>query len=99
LLWTSLNGWPPRGGAGLDPALWLPLPRLLSAGKPVGVDDLAAETGRPEEQLRQALAAVPDTEHAEDGRIVGLGLTLRPTPPTTSLSMAGGCTPGARWTP
>jgi alkylmercury lyase len=68
----------PRG-AGLDPALWLPLLKLLSEGKPVGVDDLAAETGRPEEQLRQALAAVPDTEYDEDGRIVGLGLTLRPT--------------------
>ena len=65
--------------SGLETWLWLPLLRLLASGAPVEVADLAAATGRPAEEVRQALAAVPDTEYDEDGRIVGLGLTLRPT--------------------
>lgn len=66
-------------GAGLQPALWLPLMKLLAEGEPVAIAELAAATGRPTEDVRQALAAVPDTEYDEDGRIVGQGLTLRVT--------------------
>jgi len=66
-------------GAGLQPALWLPLMKLLAEGEPVDVAELAAATGRPAENVRQELAAVPDTEYDEDGRIVGQGLTLRAT--------------------
>ncbi len=65
--------------AGLQPALWLPLMKLLAEGEPVAIAELAAATGRPTEDVRQALAAVPDTEYDEDGRIVGQGLTLRAT--------------------
>lgn len=66
--------------AGLEAWLWLPLIRLLAQGDPVKVTDLATTAGRPIQDVRTALAAVPDTEYDEDGRIIGQGLTLRPTP-------------------
>jgi alkylmercury lyase len=65
--------------SGLDPALLVPLLRLLAAGEPVAVTDLASEAGRSEEAIRMALAATPETEYDDEGRIVGQGLTLRPT--------------------
>lgn len=64
---------------GLDPALLVPLLKLLATGEPVAIDELAAATGRTAEAVRGGLAAVPDTEYDADGRIVGQGLTLRPT--------------------
>lgn len=64
---------------GLDPVLLVPLLRLLAAGEPVGLGDLALESGRTVDQIRQALAATPETEYDDQGRIIGLGLTLRPT--------------------
>lgn len=64
---------------GLDPALLVPLLKLLANGEPVAVDELAAATGRTVEEIRKGLAAVPDTEYDADGRIVGQGLTLRAT--------------------
>ena len=63
----------------MEPALWLPLMKLLAEGNPVEIDDLAAVTGRSVDDVREALATVPDTEYDDDGRIVGQGLTLRPT--------------------
>lgn len=66
--------------SGLDPGLLIPLLRLLVEGDPVPVDRLAAAAGRTPDEARRDLAAVPDTEYDEDGRIVGQGLTLRPTP-------------------
>ncbi|MBN9629121.1 MAG: organomercurial lyase MerB, partial [Actinobacteria bacterium] len=45
----------------------------------VEVSTLATVTGRSEADVQQALAAVPDIEY-EYGRIIGQGLTLRPTP-------------------
>ena len=64
---------------GLDASLWLPLLKLLAQGDPVDIPTLADATGRSVEDVRGALAAVPDIEY-EDGRIIGQGLTLRPTP-------------------
>lgn len=64
--------------SGLDPAVLVPLLRLLAGGEPVGLDALAAAAGLPVDEVRRRLAAVPDTEY-DDGRIVGHGLTLRPT--------------------
>jgi len=37
-------------------------------------------TGRTAAEVRHALAGLPDTEYDEQGRIIGSGLTLRPTP-------------------
>lgn len=66
--------------SGIDPGLFVPLLRLLAEGEPVTVSELATASGRTEGAVRQGLASVPDTEYDEDGRILGLGLTLRPTP-------------------
>ncbi|MBA0127661.1 organomercurial lyase MerB [Haloechinothrix sp. YIM 98757] len=60
--------------------LWSPLLRLLAGGSPVPVARLAAATGRTEPDVRRALARLSDTEYDEHGRIVGWGLTQRPTP-------------------
>lgn len=66
----------------LNAARWLfrPLLDLLANGKPVSVEDLAAATDRSTDDVRAALAAQADTEFDEQGRIVGNGITLRPTP-------------------
>lgn len=66
-------------GTGQDASLWLPLLKLLAQGDPVDIPTLAAATGRSVEEVCGTLAAVPDIEY-EDGRIIGQGLTLRPTP-------------------
>jgi alkylmercury lyase len=63
----------------IEPGIWLPLLRLLAHGQPVEIWDLAAATGRTIAQTRQALEAATDTEYDEHGRIIGWGLTLRPT--------------------
>ncbi|GAC1368479.1 MAG: organomercurial lyase MerB [Pseudarthrobacter sp.] len=71
---------------GIEPSLWLPLLHLLAQGEPVVIGDLVAVTGRTEPEIRAALAAVPDTEYDGDGRIIGQGLTLRPTPQRIELA-------------
>lgn len=57
-----------------------PLHTLLAAGEPVTVDQLAARADRPVAEIREALAAMPDTEYDAEGRIIGYGLTFTPTP-------------------
>jgi alkylmercury lyase len=54
--------------------------RLLAEGQPVGIEQLAEAAGRPRDEVRAALASRPDTEYDSDGRVVGLGITLRETP-------------------
>ena len=66
--------------ANMPPWLWRPLLHLLALGEPVTVDDLAAATGRTADEVRQALAGLADTEYDEQGRVIGHGITLRPTP-------------------
>jgi alkylmercury lyase len=65
---------------GLDLALLVPLLRLLATGEPVDVSALAGTAGRTVDEVRDRLAAVPDTEYDDHERIIGQGLTLRPTP-------------------
>lgn len=57
-----------------------PLLVLLARGEPVSVDDLTAATGLSSGQVQAMLADLPDLETDEQGRVVGSGLTLRPTP-------------------
>lgn len=83
---------------GLDAGLLIPLLRLLVDGDPVTVEQLAAVAGCTLDEVRRGLAAVPDTEYDEQGRIIGQGLTLRP-PHTGSPWLARSSTPGAPWTP
>ncbi|AXK34374.1 organomercurial lyase MerB [Streptomyces armeniacus] len=62
--------------------LWLlrPLLRLLATGEPVTLDQLAAQADRTTEEIRAALADMPDTEYDTAGHIIGDGLTHNPTP-------------------
>jgi alkylmercury lyase len=53
---------------------------LLAGGKPASPEEIAAAAGKPPEDVRTALERFPSTEWDEQGRIVGLGLTLRLTP-------------------
>lgn len=64
---------------GIDLALLVLLLRLLANGEPVEISALAREAGLAGDQVRDRLNAVPDTEYDDAGRIVGQGLTLRPT--------------------
>jgi alkylmercury lyase len=54
--------------------------RLLSAGEPVELERLAAAAGRPLEDVDAALDEQSSAERDDDGRLVGLVITLRPTP-------------------
>ena len=54
--------------------------RLVAGGEPVTVADLAVAAGRPEPDVRAALAQMPDTEFDDSGRVVGWGITQRTTP-------------------
>jgi alkylmercury lyase len=60
--------------------LWPALLRALAAGQPVTPDELAAATGRDVSDVRAGLATLVDTEYDEQGRVVGHGITLNPTP-------------------
>lgn len=60
--------------------LWPVLLRELARGRPVAVDDLAQLTGRSMAEVRNGLAGLSDTEYDEQGRVLGHGITLRPTP-------------------
>ena len=67
---------------GDDAVAWL-LPavlRLVAGGEPVTLEQVADATGRPVQDVREALTALPDTELDDTGRIVGWGITQRETP-------------------
>jgi alkylmercury lyase len=53
--------------------------RLLSQGAPVKVEQLAGAAGRSVEDVEAALAAQTSAERDDEGRLLGLALTLRPT--------------------
>lgn len=53
--------------------------RLLLEGRPLTVAQVATAAGIPEDEMRAALSGEP-IEQDEEGRIVGAGLTLVPTP-------------------
>jgi alkylmercury lyase len=53
---------------------------LLAGGKPASPEEIAATAGKPPEEVRAALDRFPSTEWDEQGRVVGLGLTLQLTP-------------------
>jgi alkylmercury lyase len=54
--------------------------RLLSEGEPVVLERLATVIGWPLEDVETALAEQTSAERDQQGRLVGLSLTLRPTP-------------------
>lgn len=54
--------------------------RLLAEGQPVVLDRLASASSLTVEDVEAALRRQPGTDWDERGRLVGFGLTLRPTP-------------------
>jgi alkylmercury lyase len=54
--------------------------RLLAEGRPVERERIAAATGRTAAEVDELLAGPPTPELDGRGRLVGLGLTLVPTP-------------------
>src|SRR5215217_478681 len=53
---------------------------LLARSKPAFPEEIAATSAKFPEEVRAALDRFPSTEWDEQGRVVGLGLTLRLTP-------------------
>jgi len=53
---------------------------LLAGGKLASPEEIAAASGKSQGEVRAALERFPSAEWDEQGRIVGLGLTLRLTP-------------------
>jgi alkylmercury lyase len=66
-----------------DQHQWFPLVphicHLLADGQPVPLDRLAGAAGWPVQEVEAALRQQPGTDWDELGRLVGFGLTLRPT--------------------
>lgn len=55
------------------------LVRLIANGEPVRVEEVAAFGGLAASTVESTLRGQPGTDWDDDGRIVGFGLTLRPT--------------------
>src|SRR2546428_80182 len=53
--------------------------RLIARGEPVSPADIASETGLSIDEVTTRLVSFPDAELDEEGKLVGMGLTLRPT--------------------
>jgi alkylmercury lyase len=53
---------------------------LLARSKPASPEEIAATSARSPEEVRAALDRFPSAEWDEQGRVVGLGLTLQLTP-------------------
>ncbi|MGH9076475.1 MAG: organomercurial lyase MerB [Acidimicrobiales bacterium] len=56
------------------------LVRLLARGRPLPLEELAGAAKEPLARIRSFLEAQPATEWDDHGRLVGFGLTQRPTP-------------------
>ena len=66
--------------ASVDGIAALPqLLRLLAGAEPVDLDELAALAGPAGAELARVVHAQPGAEWDDDGRLVGFGLTPRPT--------------------
>jgi alkylmercury lyase len=53
--------------------------RLIARGKPVSTAELAADAGEPIGRVESWFRSQPGTDWDDEGRLVGFGLTLRPT--------------------
>jgi len=69
-----------EGEAGTAQWLFQPLLQLLANGNSVSVEEIAAATGKPAKEVETILAGLPSVERDGQGRVVGYGLTLIPTP-------------------
>ena len=70
-----------KTAAGLDRAtLCRTLIPLLAQGQPISLAQVAAAISWPDDEVAAVLSQHMNVEYDQDGRIVGAGLTLRPTP-------------------
>ena len=53
---------------------------LLAKGQPVAVDEIATSLQRSRGEVARVLRQFPDVQYDDQGRIMGKGLTLSPTP-------------------
>ncbi len=53
---------------------------LLAKGRPVSPEEIATITGQSHEEVIAYLSQLPNIELDEAGNLVGMGLTLKPTP-------------------
>nr|BAQ03799.1 organomercurial lyase enzyme [Paenibacillus sp. EOA1] len=67
-------------GGGSMKWLFRPLLQMLTKGEPVTVEDIATTTGKPLDEVKDILPTLSSAELDEQGRVVGFGLTLIPTP-------------------
>jgi len=56
-----------------------PMIRLLAQGRPVALERLATEAGVPAQTIESWLRAQPGTDWDDSGRLLGFGLTQKPT--------------------
>ena len=56
-----------------------PMIRLVAEGRPVALERIAAEADVPVEEIESWLRAQPGTDWDDRGRLLGFGLTQRPT--------------------
>ena len=68
-----------EGGSSMQ---WLfrPTLQMLIEGEPVTIEDIATATGKPVEEVGKVVQSLPSVELDEQGRVVGYGLTMVPTP-------------------
>lgn len=59
---------------------FLPLMRLVALGEPVSLEQLATVLRRPEAEIAEVLRQFEDLVIDSEGRVVGAGLSLQPTP-------------------
>lgn len=69
----------------LSRSLCRTLLRLLAQGQPVSAEVLAETSGRSREDVLSVVHASSNVELDGQGRIVGAGLSLRPTPHRLSV--------------
>lgn len=77
--WQDRVPWPVEAGGIAAAAI-----AELAAGEPVDVARVAERAGAPADDVRDFLQSSP-AEFDGDGRLVGFGLTLRPTPHRVEL--------------
>jgi alkylmercury lyase len=69
---------------GIDAEGYAPLFRqlllLLANGEPVSPEDIAVVSGLSRDEVVAFLPQLPNVELDDEGNLVGMGLTLRPTP-------------------
>lgn len=53
--------------------------RVLAEGEPVAVEEITASADLPVAEAERLLRSKPSTEWDDNGRLVGFGLTSRPT--------------------